>query len=94
MVGDVAGGSVEARQAKEESKVREVDRQLKDANIKEIEAQIAKESDAYKRLVGVSGNLAITAETISTIISQFAKNLKAVAAGGSPSTVTKVQPKK
>lgn len=94
MAGDVAGGSVESRQAKEEAEIRETDRKLKDTNIKAIEDQVAKEADAYRRLVTNSTNLAITAENITTIISRFAANLKAASGGAvPPATNQKVGPK-
>ncbi len=68
--------SIEAKQAREEAQVRETDRQLKDASIKAIEAQVQGQADAYKRLVTNSTNLAITADNITEIIKTFAKNLK------------------
>lgn len=79
--GDVAGGSFEAKLAKEQAGVKETDRALKDANMKTLEETALGTEAQYKRLVGVSSNLAITAETITGIIKTFADNLKKAAGG-------------
>lgn len=92
MVGDVAGGSLESKIAKEEAEKRKTDLDLKDASMDRLEKETEGVGKAYRRLVTNSENLAITANNIADIIKNFSANLKA-AAGGAPSINAKSKPK-
>lgn len=92
MRGDVAGGSFEAKVAKDAAERRVTDVDLKDASMDRLEAE-QHTADAYKRLVTNSSNLAITADNIASIIKVFSLNLKNAANGGSNSSNAKSKPK-
>lgn len=92
MIGDVAGGSFEAKVAKEEAEKKKTDLDVKDALMKELEDATVGNAEKYRRLYTSSQNLAITADTVATIIKNFSAALKAATSG--QAGTTKVQPKK
>ena len=92
LASDVAGGGVEAENARQEAKMREIDREYRDARVDQTRSEISGKADAYKRSVMNAENLAITAAGTITIVAPSV-NVKSATGGGASTPNTRVTPK-
>jgi hypothetical protein len=92
MAGDVASKSMERHESEKEKQIKDIDLNLKDVLATQQRDQGTLPADraaaAYKRMLNITENTAVDAETIGNIMKEMGKKLRAVGVGLGPSAAT------